>query len=303
MARKGVKIEPRNYYLESEMEENNKKWLAEVKKRNSNKGYCDVYISKLNKLLLFREFTNKPFNYFTTEDILEYIAEMKKGDYRAVTRNSVVSAVISFREFLCEEYPLTFSNTFLPNLQELRDVDDPDTKEFDDERVNLTQLSAIREYNKSNKQYEYIFEVFFQLDIKKEDLKVCHPQNRDKKLNMFICEDKKIEYNAKINILLDNLGDTKNWVWTMHAVNKYLTALTEHLRKYGYFKERDFSYSDIKASHSAYILKCPICYRSFENIKENWVLASSDVTNVLEYHLVCSECNGWPNGDNSNREN
>jgi hypothetical protein len=297
MPRKGVKIEPENFFPENLMEEHNKKWLVEVRKIKSKKSYCNVYISNLSKFLLFRGFGNKPFNTFITEDVLDYIAEMKKSDYRAGTRNSIVSTVTSFKNFLSEEYPLIFGKNFLPDLSSLKDVD-LDAKEFDDERVNLTQLSTIREYNKKNIQDEYIFEIFFQLDIKKEDLKICHPRNRDKELGKFIYEAKEIEYNAKIDELLGKLGDVKNWEWSLHNVNKYLKRITKHLREFGYYsKERDFSYSDIKASHGAYILKCPICYRSFENIKENWVLASSDVSNDDEYHLVCAVCKGWPNGD------
>jgi hypothetical protein len=290
MARSEAKIPNELLIIESGMEEHNRKWMTEFRKE---KGLSKSYCNSLEKFLRFAEFNNKPFNSFCDEDVLRFIGVMLEHHYLRRTTKSLVSVLGSFKSFLSDKYPSIFEEDFLPNLSTLRDKKDVSEKIFDAERLTLTQLRAVRDYNKTHGiSYEYIFEVFFQLGIQKEMFSVCNPRNRDSNTDSFVYKEKRIFFNQKIKEILEKIDDSEAIVWNTNTVTKYLKNLTEHLRKYDYTKTRDFSRADIKASHDAYIFTCPICSRKFEDVVENWVLASSDICDDFEYHLVCKICRG-----------
>jgi hypothetical protein len=157
----------------------------------------------------------------------------------------------------------------------------------------VTQINLIREFNKQNWVYEYIFEVYFQLGIKKKEITVCHPNNSNKNRSCFKpSEGQEIKYNSKIAQLLETRKD-QDIKLTQVIANYYLSKVTDFLRQQepsAYKKERTLNYFDIKKSHQKYIFTCPSCGQLTENNAKSWVLAKTG--QEPDFRLACSECKG-----------
>lgn len=274
--------------LSDEIEDNNKRWLEEFKVSPHCK---ENYYANIRNFLRYKNFKDRPICSISGDDVLQYIDVMLKTDFSPHTRNTLISELQVFKEFLIETHPLEFKDKqFLDNLQALRDNDIPTQDELDDEPLDLIQLSYIREYNAQNIEYELIFELFFQLGIKYRELKICLPKNAIKDESSFMFNGKKIEYNAKIGVLIEKTAGME-LNWNTYTVLNYLEKITQVLRdKQVFDKNRNIGIRDLKESHKAFFFTCPACKKEYENTAENWVLARTEIDD--EYHIVCAYCKG-----------
>ena len=71
-----------------------------------------------------------------------------------------------FGKFLHSKYPDTFDDKFLSDTSHERTDKNP----TDIKALSLEQLSYVRKYNRHILKDKYIFELFFQLGIDKNDL-------------------------------------------------------------------------------------------------------------------------------------
>lgn len=274
--------------LGEQIEQSNKKWLDEYKKETSlTKGYYQ----KIENFFKFLDYQNMPFNKFSVADIEKYIGIMVDSDYSEDTINALPGALSGFKSFLIGKYPNIFNNDFLLDLpSRYFDGDNPS----DAFVLSLNQINSIREFNRLDIINEYIFEVFFQLGIKKKEISICHPNNRHKEVSCFKSIDgKEIKYNAKISQLLDKLPESIEIKLSDVKVNYYLSKVTEYLKLKTppiYLKERKLNYSDLIKSHHRYIITCPCCEQLTENIAPSWVLAKTEFES--DFRLACAECKG-----------
>jgi hypothetical protein len=135
---------------------------------------------------------------------------------------------------------------------------------------SLFQLKSIRVFNLSKPEFEYIFEIFFQLGIDKKDINLCLPEYSNKVEKCFEKGKKRIFYNSKISQILEgDLVFSEIEKISRHVDYFYFRHLTEYVIKEGIFPEGStITYSDIKKSHDIYILRCPNpqCGELTENI-------------------------------------
>lgn len=270
------------------LNESNKQWLDEYKNEtNLTKGYYQ----KIENFFKFRDFQNLPFNIFTVSDIEKYVGIMVDNNYTEDTINSLPGALSGFKNFLIVKHPTIFSKDFLSDLP-TRYFDDSDPS--DAFALSVTQINLIREFNKQNWGNEYIFEIYFQLGIKKKEISICHPSNSDKKHSCFKSpNEKEIKYNAKIAQLLESAPQNQVLKLNEVSVNYYLLRVADHLKQQmppAYLKERPLNYLDIKKSHQKYVFACPSCGQLTENNARSWVLAKTG--QEPDFRLACSECKG-----------
>ena len=291
---------PRNIPKEFlvEMHPKNKEWFEEYKHWGETK---PNYHKAIERFLKF--YSNaKPFNALTDFDLKKYRDEMEPY----IGRGNLINAALgNFKYFLITEKGA--GDNFLMGLSKPRKAIPPkklDKKDSEAIALNLAQIGYIRKYNKDQGDIndQYIFEIFFQLGIEKNELKFCYPSKRDKNgKKRFVVDGNKsvyIPYNEKIAELIEKVQDNEALRLKFHDVDKYLKKVTDYLRHPEptdpilclYSRKRQIRKNDLKASHDAHFIKCPNCKRSFENAKKNWILAK--VEGDEEFYIVCSQCKG-----------
>jgi len=273
-----------------EMEPSNRNWFEKYRRQTK---HPIGYYQTIENFLRYSKYKDKPFDTFVIADIEDYVLVLWENDYSTARSNGVIGAISGFRNFLIEN--CSFPKDFLDNLSTLR----VNAKTSSDSTpLTLNQLKHIREYNKINITDEYIFEVYFQLGIDKQDLSICVPKNKNIAERCFVHNTKKISYNAKVAELFDKIKNEKELKLKISNVDyHYFKKVTDHLRSVEglYNKVRQLNYSDILKSHDLYIFKCPNCGEFSENISKNWVLARME--SDQDYRLDCFQCKGVPHGD------
>ena len=215
--------------------------------------------------------------------------ESKFGTHRI---DFIISDINSFKRFLIEKHPDIVSENLLKDLLELK-MGKPGKKYIDTQALNLVQLNYTKGFIKYNIRTEYIFEILYQLNIQKQDIKMCLPQYADKENMVFRKKDKVIKYNYKIQELLIKIETVPNFKATYAMITDHLDKIEQYLRIKGvYAGNKKLSYLDIAKTHEAYFIKCPNCGMEYENISSNWALAKVDFSD--NYYLVCSQCKGEP---------
>lgn len=277
----------------NEINEINKTLLNDYKKETN---FSRGYYQKLEKFFKFIGYQNLPFNSFTKANVERYIEVMVDNNFSEDTINTLFGALSGYKNFHIKKNPSLFRKDFLFDLpiNFFKNVKPSDAFAF-----NQIQLNLIREYNRQKFQNEYIFEIFFQLGIKKKDLAICKPENHDRQSFCFrTANGKEIRYNIHIADILERVPEDQELKLTEMVTNYYLIKVTEFFRQQTppvYFKERPISYSDIIKSHKKYILNCPFCGQFNENVAKNWVLIKTEQN--AGYRLVCSQCKGVSNGN------
>jgi len=277
----------------NEINKSNKKWLDEYKKEtNLGKGYYD----KIKNFFRFRDYQNMPFNTFTKADVERYIGVMVDSNFKAYTINALPGALSGFKKFHIARNPAFFGKDFLSDLPSHYFENENPSDAF---ALDSNQINLIREYNRQNILNEYVFEIYFQLGIKKKEITICHPNNNDKKSSCFkTVNGTEIKYNAKIAELLERLPKDNELKLTEVIANYYLYKVTDYLRQQkpsAHDKERQLNYSDLIKSHKKYIFKCPYCDEFTENVAKSWVLIKTDLDS--DYRLACSQCRGVRHGN------
>lgn len=275
--------------LNNFMEENNEKWINEYRKdSNFTKGYYQT----LENFFKFKDYAKKPFNLFNTSDVSKYIEIMIENGFSINRIDYIISNINTFKKFLIEKHPDVFNENLLKDLLELK-MGKPEKKYIDTQPLNLVQLNYAKEYIKSNIRTEYIFEILYQLNIRKQDFEICLPQYANRENMIFKKKDKIIKYNSKIQELLSKINTVSNFKATFSMIPDHLTKIEQYLKIKGVYNEnRTLTYFDISKTHEAYFIKCPNCGIEYENISSNWALAKVDFSN--NYYLVCSKCKGEP---------
>ena len=270
-----------------QLEPTTQKYFSEYKVITEFK---EGYYQRLERLLKYLKFQDKPIDTYSLSDIEGLIISMWENGYKVKTTNAYIGALRGFRKFLIEN--CSFTDDFLGGLEQYY-INDKTT--FECEPFSLKQLNLIREYNKSKPEFEFIFEVFFQLGIDKKDISICSPKNCDQSQKAFLKGKKKIFYNTKISDLLH--GDLE--IAEIEKVGGnvdyfYFRQLTQFLvnEKMVYPSGDQITYSEILKSHDLYIIPCPNpnCRELTENISSNWVLVKSETDS--DFRLFCKNCKG-----------
>jgi hypothetical protein len=194
------------------------------------------------------------------------------------TINFRLSSLSGFRKFLISEYPDDFKENFLSTFPNREPIEENPTEI---KALDLVQLSFVRKYNLRSSKDEYIFELFFQLGIAKNDLIACKfPETTNTQLDTLIKKVPKGEI-------------------TESTINWYFKKITTHLKSKGVYDKnrRNINSYDLVESHNAYFLQCPNCHNSFENTSKYWVLIKvkfDDSDYLDEYRIVCAQCKGVP---------
>lgn len=286
--KKGKAVFPKELLGDS-MEENNAEWINEYRK---NTPYKEGYYQTLENFFKFKTYVKKPFNLFSISDVSEYIETMIENNFGTNRIDTVISTISSFKKFLTEKHPDVFSENLLKDLLDLK-MGTLEKKYNDTQPLNLIQLNYAKEYIKFNIRTEYIFEIFYQLNIKKQDFEICSPKYADKENMLFKKKDKIIKYNHKIQELLDKIATEKKFKVTFAMIPYHLDKIERYLRINGVYEEnRKLTYLDIAKTHESYFIKCPNCGKESENLSVNWTLAKIGLSD--DYYLVCSMCKGEP---------
>jgi len=260
--------------LRKEIASYNKAWFEKFRTESKNR---KEYYPDVQEFLEFCAYNNdKDIKNIDRTDIDSYITTLKKHTDSPFTINRRLSALSGFRNFLCSEYPDTFGEKFFSDLPSHEHTDKNPT---DIKALSLVQLSYARKYNRRRMKDEYIFELFFQLGIDKNDLIACNfPKAK----------------NARVDEIIKKVpkGDV-----TDGTINSYFSRITNYLQKQGVYNKsrRNINSYDLAKSHEAYFLQCPNCERTFENIAKYWVLAKVifDETDYQDkYCIVCAQCKG-----------
>jgi hypothetical protein len=252
--------------------------------------FKDGYYQRLERLLKYLKFQDKPIDTYSLFDVEELIISMWENGYKIKTTNAYIGALRGFRKFLIEK--CSFSDDFLNGLEQYY-ISDKTT--FECEPFSLKQLNLIREYNKSKPEFEFIFEVFFQLGIDKKDISICSPKNCDQSQKVFSKGKKRIFFNSKISDLLDgDLDIAKIEKVSSNVDYFYFRHLSQFLinEKNVYPQGSQITYSEILKSHHNYIVACPNpnCREMTENICSNWVLLKTETDS--DFRLYCKACKG-----------
>lgn len=259
----------------------NKEWFEKYVNYSGNpKGYY----GPVKEFLEFCEFTDsKLIPQLTVDDIAKYVDVLKKHDAKQGTINTRYSAIASFRDYLIKEH--NFDEKFLANFpKHEKIIENP--KDF--RPLNLRQLAFARKYNRRKSgsvKDEYVFELFFQTGIDKDDLSEQNYPNIE---------------NTQLKNLIEKIHVAGERV-SIGAITSYFQRLTKYLKKQGIYDldRRDINSYDLVESHKSYFQKCPNCGRGpFEKTSGYWVLAKIRFDNERyddEYHLVCVVCKGGPN--------
>ena len=263
-------------HLRKEMAPHNKAWFEKF--QNESKCRKEFY-PDVEEFLEFCAYNNdKDIKNIDGTDFNSYFTTLKKYTDSPYTINRRSSVLSSFGDFLRSEYPNIFPDKFFSDLPHNERTDKNPT---DIKSLSLEQLSYARKYNRRSVKVkdEYIFELFFQLGIDKNDLIACNfPKTRNTQVDEIIKRVPK--------------GDVTN-----STINSYFSRVTKYLQKQGlYDKSRNNINSyDLAESHKAYFLQCPNCGMPFENIAKHWVLAKVKFDGADyqdEYRIVCAQCKG-----------
>ncbi len=278
--------------LNDDIEENNQRWINEYKKHTN---YDNGYYQALNNFFRFKKFEKKAFNTFLTSDVGEYLETMIENGFGDYKITAIISNINSFRGFLVEKYPQMFSEFLLKDLPDLK-MNIMERKNIGAKQLSLVQLQCVKEYIKDNIFCEYFFQIYYQLNIAKKDIKYCHPKYANKRKMVFENDKKQIPYNEKIQEILyklEAMNLQKKYRDNISAVEFHLAKIEEHLKTKGIYNvDKNFTYGDIKKTHEAFFLKCSNCGKESESLSNNWVLAKVDSNNNDYYYLVCSKCKG-----------
>jgi len=246
-------------------------------KYQNESGDPSGYYLKVQEFLEFCAYkNNKDIRTIDETDVNSYITVLKSCGAKTPTINSHKSALSGLRKFLHSNYPDTFDERFLSELPGHERTDENPTEI---KALSLVQLSYVRAYNRSHLKDNYIFELFFQLGIDKNDLVARNfPESRNAEV------DEIIKKASKSDI---ELG----------TINSYFKRVTKYLRDHDAYDKsrRNINSYDLAEGRNAYFLRCPNCGKSFENVAKYWVLARVNIEEVDyqgEYSIVCAECKG-----------
>lgn len=273
--------------LKDEIEIKTQTWLEVYKsKTNFDKGYYQ----KLENFFKFIKFTNKSFDQFEIHDIEEYLEVLYDNDYSVSLIDSLISNLSSFKTFLINEYPETFSQYFLSDILQLK-IGQKDKKYADSRPLTYRQLTMTKLFIKSNIRTEYIFQVFYQLGIDKKDFHCCTPKNALRYERAFVKDNLRIEYNSVIEELIERASRDSNFKATPNMITDHLKSIQLYLSENNLLDpEQTITYNDVIKTHQKFFLKCPNCERKAESISNNWVLVITDYSD--EMHLTCVDCKG-----------
>jgi hypothetical protein len=275
--------------LNNYIEDNNENWINEYKKDTN---YKESYYQTLENFFRFKKYARKPFNLFNSSDVGEYVETMIENRFGTNRIDAIISNLSGFKKYLIEKHPDIFSDSLLNDLYELK-MGKPEKKYSDAQALNLIQLSYTKEFIKNNIRTEYIFEIFYQLNIRKQDIHICTPENADRKNMVFRKNGTTIKYNNTIQRLLSKIDQIPDFKATYSMVTDHFSRIEDYLKIKGVFSNnRKLSYLDIAKTHEAFFIKCPNCGVEYENISSNWSLAKVNFSE--EYYLVCLKCKGEP---------
>jgi hypothetical protein len=259
-----------------DLKPSNKMWFEKYKAESDDRK--KYYNSNIQEFLKFCAHNNdKEIVNLDKTDVDLYIATLRKYTDSPYTINHRISALSKLRNFLHTKYPDTFDEYFLSNLPRHKRKDEENPTDI--RALSLEQLSYARQYNRRSIIDEYIFELFFQLRIDKNDLIARKfPKPRSASLDEIINKVSKDDV-------------------TESYINSYFSRVTIYLQKQDVYDKgrRKINSYDLSASHDAYIFRCPNCGRPFENIAKYWVLARvrlDDAAYQDEYRIVCDQCRG-----------
>jgi site-specific recombinase XerD len=258
-------------HLRKGIEPYNKEWFQKYQTELEDP---PGYYANVREFLEFCAFQkDKDISDIDDTDVALYIKTLKSYGAKPRTINRRLSALSGFRTFLHSN-----GKKFLPDLPSREDTD-KDENPTDIKALSLIQLNYARKYNCRYVKDEYIFELFFQLGIGKNDLIACKfPENR----------------NAQVDEIIKKVpkGDV-----ALGTIDSYFTRVTKELQDKGVYDKsrRKVNSYDLIESHKAYFLKCPNCGKSFENTAKYWVLARVNIDEADcqdEYCIVCTVCKG-----------
>ncbi|MEG1567086.1 MAG: hypothetical protein RR347_05335 [Anaerovoracaceae bacterium] len=266
-------------------------WLDEY--RLADPKITTAMYQRLEMFFAYIKFTTKMFNTFNEQDVVNFIDFYRKYGAQPNTLNSTISYINGFRNYLVYNYPEDFQKEFLNNLSDIFSREKTVKKGH---ALNLAQLSLVRQFISDKPKYRYVFEMLFQTDMKKQDIKFCRLEYADEDNMCFVSDDGKthIHYTQKIQDLLHEYAERKEQLITTHnVVLEYLSKITEHLRQEGFYQyEKDLNFYDMKATREKFFIVCPNCKQRLESTSSNWVLAKAEAD--VEFHLVCKYCKGEP---------
>ncbi|MVP00554.1 hypothetical protein [Paenibacillus lutrae] len=270
-----------------EIESNNKNWIDQYKAMTDfDKGYYQ----KLENFFKFHKFTNKPFNLFVQKDVEEYIKVLFDNDYAPNLIDSLISHLSSFKNFLIEQYPDNFNQSFLNNILSLK-IGTKEKKYAESRPLTYKQLVLTKQYIKSNIKTEYIFQVFYQLGIDKKNFHICSLDNVVEEEHAFVKDNILIKYNSVIEELLTRVSLEPNFKATSHMITDHLRGIQTHLSENNMLEEgQTLTYNDIIKSHKRFFFICPHCDEKRENLSFNWALVKTNYNNEMQ--LFCSSCKG-----------
>lgn len=278
----------------------NTKLVKEFEEKNPEKK-DDIY--RLMDFISYKKIAKIPLSRFSIADVDDYASILISLKWSASEVHNLISYLNSFKDYLIMAYPNEFGIQYLSTLNELRDrYQKPPKKE---RALNLAQLGCIRKILKDNpkfRKHRYVFEVYFQLGILKNELQYCTPQNLDKSEETWFFkkpDGDKIKLNDFMKQLVTEYQNNQETEYMENntTVTLYLKQISEELRAQGYFPfDSNLVLDDIKKTRKHFFMTCPNCGEPFESFADNWVLAKAETDS--DYHLVCKVCKGEPQDEN-----
>lgn len=275
------------FELEGEIASQTKAWIDEYLLSVPEPKTRKEYQRTLLQFFKYTHFTEKPLDSFTPDDVNTFLISLSKYNYSASRKNTYISVLSELRNYLKKEYPTIFSIEFLYGIENLRTPSDLEASPHFD----LITLGKIREVIENNVAWKYIFEVAFQLGIKKNDLNKCLPEYSDRENQAFIYKGEIISYvGTSIQSVIDEYTTSRSPSKISYQNSIYLLkGLEKELKERGIYSN-NIDYNTLLATHKAYQFTCPNCGRSSLCIDRNWVLARIDDNPFL--FLVCTQCRG-----------
>lgn len=276
----------------------NSKFVEEFAEKNQKKK--DIY--RLKDFISYKKIAAVSLNRFSVDDVDDYASMLISLGWSKAEVQNLISILNEFKDYLIKAYPSEFAINYLGTLNELRDKY-PSPKDKG-RALNLAQLGCIRAVLRDNPKYRkhrYVFEVYFQLGIPKEDLQYCTPKHLDNSGEPWFFkkpDGTKIELNDFMKQLITEYQDTTYMEDNKSMVNSYLHDITEELKSRGYFPyDNNLIFDDIKKTRKHFFMTCPNCKNTFESFADYWVLAKAETDSG--YHLVCNVCKGEPRDENN----
>jgi len=252
----------------------NQNWLNKYEQyMKKNNKYNSERHKILQDLFSFNDFSSKPFNEFTLNEVKEYIDVYIKHGYKPDSIIKILSNLSALITFINKEGPF-INLQFQTEINNLKKIyESKSTKKG--VVFNKRQLSKIREYNKDDPKLNYYFELVFQLGLKKKDIQFCKPENLNRNKNAFIKPDgEEIKLNSKIMDLINTEYPISMDI-SYYMFSKCMERITKGLKKENnFYKKTNLNYYDIKDSSENFFMVCPNCKNRLENDMKNWVLAN-----------------------------